>query len=187
MASEARRRHPELALVVGDGRHVPLAGASVDVVRADRVLQHLDDGAAALREWRRILRPDGLVITFDPDVTLTHLEGTDPALTERVLSWRASTRAGAATVHAIDHVLSDTGFRGVQVERRVLDVSSLDQVDGIMGLIDWADQAALGRAVTVAEAGEWREQVRSANADGSLRFRCPYLLCVGRAAIPRHR
>lgn len=50
---------PRFLLV--DGARLPLADGSVDLVCCFDVLEHLSDPAAALGEWRRVLRPDGRV------------------------------------------------------------------------------------------------------------------------------
>jgi ubiquinone/menaquinone biosynthesis C-methylase UbiE len=49
-------------LLQADSTVLPLATASVDVLVCRGVLHHLPDVPAALREWRRVLRPDGAVV-----------------------------------------------------------------------------------------------------------------------------
>lgn len=51
----------------GDVYRLPHADASFDVVHAHQVLQHLTDPVAALREMRRVCRPDGVVAVRDAD------------------------------------------------------------------------------------------------------------------------
>ncbi len=46
---------------------LPFADGSFDVVHAHQVLQHLSDPVAALREMRRVCRPDGVVAARDGD------------------------------------------------------------------------------------------------------------------------
>jgi ubiquinone/menaquinone biosynthesis C-methylase UbiE len=57
--AHAAGAHP---LVQADAGRLPYADASFDLVVARGVLHHLPDVAAALREWRRVLRPDGAVV-----------------------------------------------------------------------------------------------------------------------------
>ena len=52
---------------VGDGYALDLPDASVDVVHAHQVLQHVSDPVAMLREMRRVCRPDGVVAVRDAD------------------------------------------------------------------------------------------------------------------------
>lgn len=52
---------------VGDVQALPVADASVDIVHAHQVLQHLDAPVAALREIGRILKPGGILAARDAD------------------------------------------------------------------------------------------------------------------------
>ncbi len=54
------QRVPGVPLLQFDLRHCPLPGASVDIVVALNVLEHIDEDDRALREIHRILKPRGL-------------------------------------------------------------------------------------------------------------------------------
>ncbi|MCP2244194.1 class I SAM-dependent methyltransferase [Lentzea aerocolonigenes] len=49
----------------GDAAHPPYLAASFDVVMARHVLWALPDPAAAVREWVRLLRPDGVLLLVE--------------------------------------------------------------------------------------------------------------------------
>lgn len=57
------------SLVCGDAERLPLAAASVDLVVSSLMLQWCNDLEAALHEFRRVLRPGGLLMftSFGPD------------------------------------------------------------------------------------------------------------------------
>ncbi len=181
MCAEARARHGDLALITADATALPIRDAAVDVVRADRVIQHLPDAPAALREWRRVLRSGGRVITFDPDLTTASVDGVDERSAAAVLDWRVSTRPGATTVHALHEALEAAGFAEVLIESRTLVLTDLDRADGIMGLATWAYAAADAGALSTAAAQLWNDDVRAAGRNGSLRYRCTYLLAAATA------
>jgi SAM-dependent methyltransferase len=56
----------QLDAQVMDARKLSFADASVDIIIASDILEHLEDDGAALREWHRVLKPDGLLIVFVP-------------------------------------------------------------------------------------------------------------------------
>lgn len=74
---------PARARLVADVRALPLRDASVDALVAIHVLGHLDEPAAALAEWRRVLRPHGALVieafavgdARDPPGHVAHKEG----------------------------------------------------------------------------------------------------------------
>ncbi|UUZ61029.1 methyltransferase domain-containing protein [Nocardioides sp. B-3] len=53
--------------VEGDAPALPFEDGTVDVIRSERVFQHLDDPAAAAREIARVLAPGGRVALVDSD------------------------------------------------------------------------------------------------------------------------
>jgi len=58
---------------VASAYDLPFGGGAFDVVYAHQLLQHLADPVAALREFRRLLRPGGLVAVRDSDyATMVH-------------------------------------------------------------------------------------------------------------------
>jgi SAM-dependent methyltransferase len=67
MADVIRERHPEVEVITGDcQQRMPLDDASFDRVLAVHVLEHLPDLPAALREIRRVLKPQGRFVAVIP-------------------------------------------------------------------------------------------------------------------------
>ncbi len=98
MLAEARRRYPGGHFARGDMRDLSAhADASVDaVVAANNLIDVLGDGErqAALREWRRVLRPGGLLLLSSHNrAHLPHLAGparvrtSDPLRFAYDLAW----------------------------------------------------------------------------------------------------
>ncbi|MCL1872259.1 MAG: methyltransferase domain-containing protein [Promicromonosporaceae bacterium] len=63
MLGVARSHLPDVELVEGDATSLPFADASFDVVTCATALHLFPDGDAALRDWLRVLRPGGRVVT----------------------------------------------------------------------------------------------------------------------------
>lgn len=94
LALECCRRRGVADLMLGKAEALPLASETVDVIVATDILEHLRDDVAALREFRRVLRPGGYAVVTVPayqalwsehDVALMHCRRyVEKILTERV-------------------------------------------------------------------------------------------------------
>jgi SAM-dependent methyltransferase len=112
----AGRATPErVELVVGDVRKLPLEDDTFDVVVCFETIEHIEDGDAALREFRRVLRPDGVLLLSSPnrgvyptgnehhehEYTADELAAATGALFANVARWRQHAWI-ASTVDAMD-------------------------------------------------------------------------------------
>ncbi|MEO8601004.1 MAG: class I SAM-dependent methyltransferase [bacterium] len=88
----ARRAAPDTPIVVADAQRTPLPDASVDAILSLGVVEHDEAGPqAALRELRRILRPDGVLMLEVPFDNLLRRLLTNHI--DRLVNWRRR-RAG---------------------------------------------------------------------------------------------
>lgn len=69
MLERARRDHPELTLVVGDGTRLPVASRSIDLVATAQALHHIRQPVEVLKECRRAVAPKGHVLVVDSVAT----------------------------------------------------------------------------------------------------------------------
>lgn len=65
----ALHQHPPVKdrLLQGDAFSLPFADDSFDVVSAFDLVEHLEHPLAAIKEWKRVLRPNGLLFLSTPD------------------------------------------------------------------------------------------------------------------------
>jgi SAM-dependent methyltransferase len=70
--------------VDGDAVALPFDDASVDVIRSERVFQHLPDPQAAASEMARVLRPGGRVVIIDSDWATAVTRPGDPDVQRRL-------------------------------------------------------------------------------------------------------
>ena len=93
---------------------IPLGNASVDTVVTTWTLCTIPDALAALREMRRVLRPDGRLIFIE------HGRSTDPGVLrwqDRLTPlWRMVT-GGCHLNRPIDELLAQGGFQVSEIER----------------------------------------------------------------------
>jgi ubiquinone/menaquinone biosynthesis C-methylase UbiE len=69
MLREARNLHEGMELVAGDGRRLPLATSSVELVASAQAMHHVFEPLTFLEEMRRVCRPDGRVLVVDQVAT----------------------------------------------------------------------------------------------------------------------
>lgn len=113
---------------------------------------------------------------FDPDLTTASVEGVDERDAAIVLAWRSGTRPGAGTVSRLAESLRAAGFEAVGVETLTLDLTDLGRADGIMGIAGWGSNAADASELSRSAADRWNHDVHAAANDGTLRYRCAYVL-----------
>jgi ubiquinone/menaquinone biosynthesis C-methylase UbiE len=79
-ARELAGEAPRLAFAEADGRALPFAGASFDVVVVHTVLSHVPEPEAVIGEAHRVLRRGGTLAAFDGDyaTTTVALASADP-------------------------------------------------------------------------------------------------------------
>ncbi len=58
--------------IISDITSIPEKDASFDVILCSEVLEHVPDPLAALREFSRLLRPEGRLLLTAPFVSMTH-------------------------------------------------------------------------------------------------------------------
>ena len=79
----------EVEFVDGAADDLPFADGSVDAVTCERVLQHVEDADAAVRELARVLRPGGRLALLDSDWATSIVHPGDPDVIARyqAASW----------------------------------------------------------------------------------------------------
>ncbi len=82
--------------IEGDLYDLPFERDEFDVVHAHQVLQHLVDPVAALREFARVCRPDGVVAVRDADYRAMTWFPDDPRLTGWLEVYEAVARSNRA-------------------------------------------------------------------------------------------
>jgi SAM-dependent methyltransferase len=80
-AKEGLERNVEYR--VGDAHQLDLPDASFDVVLSHTLVSHVTDPLGVLREARRVVKPGGVVATFDGDYASLTLSHSDPDLGKR--------------------------------------------------------------------------------------------------------
>ena len=169
--------------VEADAGDLPFDDGEFDSALAERVLQHVEDPAAVLREMRRVIRPGGMVVLAEPDWGSLSVDAGDPAMCEVV-----ARKAGALVRHrrvgrSLRRLLVEAGFVDVEVDAEV-------HVSADLALV--RELALLDQAVSdLEDSGEidgdllrqWQKALAADAAAG--RFNAALTLFVARGHVPR--
>lgn len=88
LVDEAQKRMAgsttKVSVQVADAYKLPFPTGSFDAAHCERVLMHLEDPSAAVREMARVVRPGGIVVAAEPDWIGIRFDHPDPEAFELV-------------------------------------------------------------------------------------------------------
>jgi len=124
MIAEARRRTEGSGLpiefVQGDAQALAFPDASFDRCRAERVLIHLPDPVAAVREMVRVTRPGGLVVVSDLDGGTIFVNSSNEQLTRGLIRGLTDDLANGWVGRRLQRYLVDAGLEDVHCISQVI-------------------------------------------------------------------
>ncbi|MFF3787989.1 methyltransferase domain-containing protein [Streptomyces sp. NPDC001933] len=163
MIAVARGRWPEADFRIAGAYELPLADASVDGYRAEKVFHELAEPERALTEARRVLRPGGRIVLLGQDWDTIVIDSADPALTRTIVHARADLTAGPRAARQYRNLLLNTGFDEVTVEVHTGVFTGPAMLPLLAGL---AEGARSTDAITHEQTDSWiAEQRARAKAD----------------------
>lgn len=141
-----RQRHSSLAsFVLFDGTKIPFPDASFDLCFAACVFHHIPhaEHVGLLREFRRVLRPGGLVFVFEHNPW-------NPLTVQAVRDCEFDENAELIAARVLRERLKGAGFAGVHTAYRVFFPRALRWLRPLEGVLTWcpfgAQYYAAGRA-----------------------------------------
>lgn len=176
MAATARQRGATVA--VADAARLPFPDGAFAAARCDRVLQHLDDPAAAVAELVRVTGPGGAVVAADPDQgsLVVEVPGAPAGLVDRVVAGRRDRGYRHGTLaRRLPAMLLAAGLVDVTVDGVALVLTDPADAFGVRGwprLWGFAD----------GEAAAWEAAVEGAAGRGFV-YSVTYLVVAGRRPV----
>ena len=166
----------------GSAKKLPFNDSEFDAVIAVTVLAHMHDGAKAVPELVRVIRPGGRVGVFDFDADMTVFTHPDREMTRRIVSSAADAVAIDGWIaRRMPALFASAGVRDVQV-RGFFPIDS-DPTGFYVNLAERSSSAAMkSGAVTEDEARRWLEVFRAQMADGPVVAGRLHLFVWGRKA-----
>ena len=136
MVAEARDRARDtewpIEFVQGEATALEFADGSFDRCRCDRVLSHVADPAAVIREMARVTRPGGLVLASDLDGGTIFVGSSNRELASRMTLRLTDSMANGWSGRSLQRQLHDAGLEDIRCVPTVIfnDVGFLRMVLG---------------------------------------------------------
>jgi SAM-dependent methyltransferase len=168
--TEARKRHESglsVTYEVGDVTALPHPDGTFDIVRCERVLQHLTDPDQAMRELARVARPGGRVCVLDPDWATMAVDVDNAELSRRVVVNFLTKIPQPDFGRTLRRRLTRAGLTGVQLAPLPFQFTELADVAEIFPVFDEEIPPEAG-VVPAADRDAWFAAVRHADRAGEL-------------------
>jgi SAM-dependent methyltransferase len=185
MIAEARRRSAGGAgegceFHVADAASIPLPDGVADGCRCERVLQHVADPAAAVREMARVVRSGGIVLAAEPDWGTLVIDGGDPEIESALAAVAMARVRSPAAGRSLRRLLSQAGLAEVEVMARTLVLTDLPRAELLLGIDELLERAVADGVVPPTRARGWRSDLEATAAAGRLTAAVTSFLALGR-------
>jgi len=183
MLKEARARHdggmPNLRFIRSAADNLQAESGSFDAIRADRVLTHVPDIAAALREMFRVVKPGGRVVVSEPDMLGCWMNHAHHAISDRILQAIAHSCAQPFAARELYYGFQDAGLTNVRLALRSVALTDPQSADNILKF-GAAIEAMIARGkLSTEEAGLWQAEFAEKQRTGRFLAGATIFIVVG--------
>ncbi|WP_412539051.1 methyltransferase domain-containing protein [Longispora sp. K20-0274] len=182
----ARSRHDgdPVDYVVGDVTALDFPDGHFDGVRSERVLQHLDDPDAAIRELARVTRPGGNVCVIDTDWASLLFDGVDQAVVDELVTTLAATHLwrNAKMGRSLRGRMVRAGLRDVDTLPVTLRFTDADSAGSVLPLVNRRFAGPLAAMLPERLVTAFHDTVDAAVARGEFLAAFTMWITVGRPA-----
>jgi ubiquinone/menaquinone biosynthesis C-methylase UbiE len=180
MIGEATRRQAASPVAAtfeqGDAQQLRFETGTFDACRTERMLCHVPDCRAALREMVRVVRPGGRVGVIDFDAGGVLIDHPDRAITGAFVATMADVVRNPWMGRSLRRLMTEAGLVDVEVRPAVVEVGY-----GVVEPMITMHAALLAESGVPAEAVEtWRRELEYANLSGTFYMGIAMFSAVGR-------
>lgn len=177
--AEERSEGTGATFVDAEATALPYDDASVDVIRCERVFQHLTDPAGAVREFARVLRPGGRVVVIDSDWGTAVQTPGDPDVVRRLADFRDGR---SPNPYAGRHLPGQFVRAGLAVDPDIAATAVIPPAGALAVLVQRTlEEAAAAGVVTQAEGDALLADIRAAQEAGEAFTAVTMFAVLGRA------
>lgn len=171
MVEEARKRNVVfrglVSYQVQDALNLDFNDSTFDRCRVDRVLQHIARPADVLKEIKRVLKKDGLVVVSEPDWRTLVIDSADTFLARTVIDAICARIPNCQMGCLLAGLLVSAGFGELSVVADTLIIQSFSQADNVFGLRSACQQAMEEGKLSQTESAEFIGDLEKREKAGS--------------------
>lgn len=189
MIDEARTRLESLAgrvdLRCADAYELPFDADTFDACRVDRVLQHLEDPGAAIRELVRVARPGARVVASEPDWGTLVVTASDRRATRAVAAAGSDSIPNGWVGRFLGPLFREAGLLDVALSFDGLVTTRFPEAEDMFQLRTFVEWAQRRGALSREEGANWLEDCERADEGG--RFFASLTIFTARGHKPGER
>lgn len=163
MVATARARmadRPWVRVLQADAHRLPFEDGGLDRARADRVVMHVAEPAGVLAEFRRVLRPGGLLTLAEPDWDTLAVDHPDLAVSRAFTRYIAErVTRNQAMGRRLPRLAVEAGFVLRAVDNAAAVFTDFEAAETILGLRRNTERAVAAGYLTEEDAGAWLEHL----------------------------
>lgn len=170
MITASRQRLGESGLkaefLQGDVQNLTFEDSSFDAIRAERLLQHVPDTDAALREIVRIAKRGARIVIWEGDLDLLIIDAPDYETSRVMQRFICDSFRNGAIGHQLYRRFLSYGLVDVQTVPLVREVTDLALIENAFDLCASVERATQQNLLKPEQARTWLESLRSAGRSG---------------------
>lgn len=125
---------PNVEFFVGDAASMPFSDDEFAAARVERVLQHVENPAAAVAEMARVVRPGGRLVAMEPDWDTLAISAADLEMTRTVVRRSAQRFRHPDAGRRLPEWFARAGVDILRVEASAVPIRSVEVADEVFRL-----------------------------------------------------
>jgi ubiquinone/menaquinone biosynthesis C-methylase UbiE len=157
-----------------------LPDAGYDAVREERTLQIIENPGQALDELVRVLRPGGRLVAVEPDWETFVIDPGNRDCTRKFFRFCADQFPDGSTGRKLFRYFRERNLHDVVVHPEPLVLHDFSLACQVTNMTRFLAAAVEQNVLSLREADEWQQEMRSADADGNFTFSGMIFCVAGR-------
>lgn len=169
-----------LSFVQGDAQKLDFDDEYIDALRAERLLQHIPDADAALREMIRVLKPGGRIVSWESDLDLFIIDADDYDTSRIMQRFICDNFCHGAIGHHLYRRFLELSLRDVSATPLVRNFVDLQLIESAFDLSASVSRAVELHLLEPERAKCWLDSLHSASESGRFTAAIGGFITIGR-------